>query len=128
MFVKLRVKLFYSTVYHLQTDGSSERTNQTMKIALRFYIHALTNPAVWPEVLTRIQSLLNNTSSSTTGKTSNEIAYGFIPRRPLDLLAAILTVNLSVRLDAADAFAFATANHKEYYDRKHQPLFMKVGE
>lgn len=83
---------------------------------------------MWPEILPKIQSLLNNTSSSTTGKTPNEIAYGFSTRRPLDLLAAIPTPDVSSRLDAADAIAFATANQKEHYDRRHQPLFMKVGE
>lgn len=67
-------------------------------------------------------------SSSTTGKTPNEIAYGFSTRRPLDLLAAIPIPDLASQLDAADAMAFATASQKEHYDRRHQPLFMKVGE
>lgn len=79
------VKLLYSTAYHPQTDGSSERTNQTVEIALRFFVHALEDPALWPEVLPRFQSVLNNTFFSTTGKTPNKIAYGFSPRRPLDL-------------------------------------------
>lgn len=87
------------------------------------------DPSHWPEVLPRIQSLLNNTSSSTTGKTPNEIAYGFSPRRPLDLILAIDVPNASVaRTDAADAISFALLNQKEHYDRKHQPLFMKVGD
>lgn len=41
LFTKLGVKLLYSIAYHLQTDGSSKRTNQTMEIPLRFFIHAL---------------------------------------------------------------------------------------
>ena len=36
LFDMLRVKLLYSTAYHPQTDGSSERTNQTVEIAIRF--------------------------------------------------------------------------------------------
>ena len=35
----LGMKLLYSTAYHPQTDGSSERTNQTAEIALGFYLH-----------------------------------------------------------------------------------------
>ena len=36
LFSKLGVKLLYSTAYHPQTDKSSERTNQTIEIVLRF--------------------------------------------------------------------------------------------
>lgn len=53
-------------------------------------------------------------SSSTTGKTPNEIAYAFSTREPLDLLAVIPTPDLASWLDAANAIAFAIANHKEH--------------
>ena len=129
MFVKLGVKLLYSTAYHPQTDGASERTNQTVEIALRFFVHAMDDPLRWPEVLPRIQSLLNNTSSSTTRKTPNEIAYRFSPRRPLDLFSSTTLPDTYVaRTAAADAILFALANHKDHYYRSHQPLFIKVGD
>lgn len=54
LFTKLGVKLIFSTVYHPQTDGSSKPTIQTVKIALQFFIHALEDPAKWPEVLPQI--------------------------------------------------------------------------
>ncbi len=123
------MKLLYSTAYHLQTNGSSERTNQTVEIALRFFVHAMEDPSRWPEVLPRIQSLLNNTSSSTTGKTSNEIAYGFSSRRPLDLCSTVTRPDTYVaHTKATNAKSFALANHKEHYNRSHKPLFMKVGD
>lgn len=57
------------------------------------------------------------------------MAYGFTPRRPLDLLSALPTPNtLAARAEAADAISFALLNQKEAYDRRHQPLFIKVGE
>lgn len=34
LFAKLGVKLLYNMAYHLQTNGSSQRTNETVKIAL----------------------------------------------------------------------------------------------
>lgn len=37
LFTKLGVKLLYSIAYHPQINGSSERINQTVKIALRFF-------------------------------------------------------------------------------------------
>ena len=54
MFEKLGVQLLYSTAYHPQTDGQSERTNQTVKIALRFYFDTLIDIKRWPEILPRI--------------------------------------------------------------------------
>lgn len=91
LFEKLGVKFLYSTVYHLQTDGSSERINQTVDIALRFFVHAFNNPGLWPQVLPQIQGIINNTYSSSTGKTPNEVAYDFFPRHLLDLLATFPT-------------------------------------
>ena len=111
LFPKLGVKLLYSTAYHPQTDESSERTNQTVEIALCFFDHALEDPSCWPEVLPRIESILNNTLSSTTGKTPNKIAYGFLPRKPLDLISFFsLPDTYIARADAADAISFALAN------------------
>ncbi|EON65796.1 hypothetical protein W97_05035 [Coniosporium apollinis CBS 100218] len=35
---KISVQLLTSTAYHAQTDGQSERTNQTVEIALRYFV------------------------------------------------------------------------------------------
>lgn len=87
------------------------------------------DPFRWPEVLPRIQSLLNNTSFSTTRKTPNKVAYGFLPKRPLDLCSATTLPNAYVAcIAAADAILFALINEKKHYDRNHQPLFMKIGD
>ncbi len=57
------------------------------------------------------------------------MAYDFSPRRPLDLLAAFPTPNvLDARTDAAEAVLFTLLNQKVTYNRKYQPLFMKIGE
>ncbi len=100
-----------------------------MEIALHFFIHAIDDPSCWLEVLLRIQSLLNNTFSFTTGKTPNEIAYDVSPRRPLELCLAVASPNTYVaRAEASDAISFALTNQIEHYNRHHQSLFMKIGE
>ena len=100
-----------------------------MEIALRFFIHALENASLWPKVLPRIQFMLNNTFSLTMGKILNEIAYGFSLCRLLDLLSDPLLPNtFQACTDATNAISFALANQKAHYNRKHQPLFMKVGD
>lgn len=38
--------MLYSMAYYLQTDGSSEQTNQTVEIMLCFFIHDLDNPSI----------------------------------------------------------------------------------
>lgn len=100
-----------------------------VKIALQFFVYALDNPGLWPQILPRIQVIINNTSSFSTGKTPNKMAYGFSPRRSLDLLAALPTTDaLAACTDATEAVFFALLNQKVTNDRKHQPLFMKIGE
>ena len=44
IFRLLGVNLLFSTAYHPQTDGRSEKTNEISEIALRFYIHSLESP------------------------------------------------------------------------------------
>ena len=47
LFTRLGVQLLYSTAYHPQTDGQSEKTNQTVEIMLRFFIATLEKPTEW---------------------------------------------------------------------------------
>jgi chromodomain-containing protein len=87
IFTALRVQLLYSTAYHQQTDGMSERTNQTAEIALRYYIMALEDPHLWNKILPRMQMALNNsTKYSSTIKAPTEILHGFRAREALDFL------------------------------------------
>lgn len=77
LFTKLGVKLFYSTAYHLQPNGSSKRSNQTIEIALRVFVYRLKNLSQWPKILLWIQFILNNTLFLIISKTPNKISYGF---------------------------------------------------
>lgn len=45
LFHKFGVCLLYSTAYYLQIVSSSEKTNQIVTIAIRFFVHALKNPS-----------------------------------------------------------------------------------
>ena len=54
LFDELKVKLLYLTAYHPQTDGFSERTNQSVKIALRFFLHTIKNTTQWPLTFPKI--------------------------------------------------------------------------
>ena len=133
LFKLLGASLLYSTAYHPQTDGQSERTNQTIEIALRYYLSSLDDPKKWPTVLPRLQSYLNNSVSASTGKTPNEAAYGFTPTAALDLWKldiadpSVLDPAMA-RLAVSDAIAFAQMRSKFYYDQSHKPLDLAVGQ
>nr|AUW31026.1 putative retrotransposable element [Cladonia uncialis subsp. uncialis] len=114
----------------------SERTNQTVEIALRHYIHTSPDPTSWPDVLPKLQASLDGASSSTTGKTRYDIAYNFEPNQALDMVKAStkkfadfdlvdFDTKVIARKEASDAMAFAHMKQKFYYDRKQQPMFFR---
>ena len=76
LFKLLEVELLVSTAYHPQTDGQSERTNQTAEIALRFFItsHPL---ADWSTYLPRLRAELNRMKNASTGLSPDEVVYEF---------------------------------------------------
>ena len=86
LFKQLKVDLMYSTAYHPQTDGSSESTNQTAEIALRYWLMTLKDISAWPMVLQRLQAALNNSVKQSTKLSPNEILFGFRTGEPLDLV------------------------------------------
>ena len=135
MFDKLGTKLLYSTSYHPQTDGQSERTNQTAEIGLRYYCATLDDVRDWPYVLPQLQAGINNsTNVNTTGASPNEILFGFKTREALDtVLDHANGTNREqhrqvCRIEARDAIAFAAIQSKRYYDGKHQPVFFEVND
>ena len=133
LFTRLGVEILASTAYHPQTDGQSERTNQTIEIALRYFITA--NPGVdWTLVLPYLQGSLNNSKNQSTGVSPNEILYGFNVRDTLGLLSLpelpqedFSRLRQMKREQAEDAIAFANIMAKAYYDSSHKPLSVPKG-
>lgn len=81
----------------------------------------------WPEVLSQIQFLLNNTSFSTIKKTLNKVNYKFSFKKALDLFPAANLPNTFVTCtNIVNVIFFALMNQKTNYNRKYQPLFIKV--
>ena len=67
-----------STAYHPQTDGQSERTNQTMEGLLRIFCNRQAND--WAEWLPVVQYIINSRPSSMTKKAPYELWMGHIPQ------------------------------------------------
>jgi hypothetical protein len=63
------------TVYHSQTNGQTERLNQTMKQYLRCYVNYQQDN--WVELLPTAQLAYNNIATSTTGISPFFANYGY---------------------------------------------------
>ena len=137
MFAKLGTELLFSSAYHPQTDGLSERSNQTVEIALRYLISEY--PEVeWHLALPALQARLNNAINVATGRSPNEVVYGFRVREALSALTPDMTgagkgftieeKRFRHRQEAADSASFAAAKAKIYYDARHTPLLLNPGD
>jgi RNase H-like domain found in reverse transcriptase/Integrase zinc binding domain/Chromo (CHRromatin Organisation MOdifier) domain len=69
-----------STAYHPQTDGQSERTNQSLEQYLRIYTNY--NQDNWADWLPTAQYMHNSWPNITTGKTPYELLMGHTPSLP----------------------------------------------
>ena len=67
-----------STAYHPQTDGASERTNQTLEQYLRIFCG--TQQDNWHEWLPLAQYTKNSWPSATTKKTPFDLIIGYTPQ------------------------------------------------
>lgn len=130
LFKRLGVKLLYSTAYHKLSDWQSERTNQTVEIALRFYLATLDSPVDRERVVGPIQSAVNNSKSSSTARSPNKVVYRVTPTQGTDLFTTQSQPLRPkfVRMEVADAIAFAQMSSKIYYDKKHKTVNLKEGD
>ena len=74
----LDIKQNISTAYHPQTDGASERTNQSLEQYLRLYCSMQQNN--WHAWLPIAQYTKNSWPSATTKKTPYDLLIGYTPR------------------------------------------------
>jgi hypothetical protein len=68
------VKLKMSSAYHLETDGSSKRSNKTVNQLLRYHIQQ--NQKGWVWVLPWIHFQIMNTDNASTGFSGFQLHLG----------------------------------------------------
>ena len=134
-FIRLNTRLLVATAYHSQTDEISERTNQTVEIAIRYFIieHSDIDYVL---ALSSIQAQLNNSLNTATDLVSNEMIYDFKIRDALFNITKINTVNaqnlsaqrLKYQQETTDAIVFAATKTKIYYDVRHTSILFKKNE
>ena len=74
MFKGLGTYLNFSTAYHPQTDGKTERVNQVLQGMLRMYV--MGKPSKWEDYLHLVEFAYNNNFQVFAGMSQLEILYG----------------------------------------------------
>lgn len=131
----LGTKLNISTAYHPQTDGQTERTNQTMESMLRHYINW--NETEWHKQLSLVEFAYNNSVQASTGYTPFYLMYGDNPVSPIDLIIPNSTytpvnkiiTNLQSELQQAkDNIRIATDKYTQHANQSRLDVTFKEGE
>jgi hypothetical protein len=77
----------YSSARHPQTDGQTERLNQTLEVALRAYTAG--NKDTWAKWLPLLAHAYNSTPHDSTGYSPPFLLMGFEPRGPVDMVSGV---------------------------------------
>src|SRR5712672_2261482 len=94
----LGIKQNISTAYHPQTDGQSERTNQSLEQYLRLYCG--THQKDWAAWLPMAQYTRNSWPNASTKKTPYELILGYTPlvHQPARDMATIPDIDTRMKL------------------------------
>jgi hypothetical protein len=115
-----------STAFHPQTDGQTERVNQTMEAYLRCYVNYKQNN--WVDLLPLAQYAYNSAESEGTGVTPFFANYGYTPsayRTPLSETTHAQGAKVKVEelktlhQELATDITFIAQRAAVYYNRKH---------
>ena len=129
----LGCRINLSTAAHPQSDGQTERANQTLEHYLRCFVNY--HQDNWSSFLSFAEFALNNLVSSSTGVSPFFANYGFNPRmddfslkeskvqKLSDWLTDIKSIHVSVGL----ALHEASGRMKYYADSKRREVVFKVG-
>ena len=126
-FELLGIKPYFSTAYHPQSDGQTERANQIVENYLRLYVsHRQDN---WVELLPMAEFAYNNSKNESTGYSPFFIWYGLHPQFTIETprtevvpAANELAKQLKDISEEANAMiAIARDRYKEQADKNRLP-------
>ena len=131
----LGTKLSFSTAFHPQTDGQSERIIQTLEDMLRAYVIEFTGS--WDEHLPLIEFTYNNSYHSSIEMAPYEALYGRKCRTPVcwdedgerRLLGPELGQHTSDQIQIIRTkLKAAQDRQKSYFDKMHREVNFEVGD
>ena len=122
-------RLLVSTAWHPQTDVLSERRNQSVEIALRFFAYKFPGKR-WVDALISLQFSMNNSYAAVIWTSPSELISGQRMddgQRHLGEEAPTLSRDM-LREEAKLSIAQAQAAMKRRYDGKHRPMEFGPGD
>jgi len=134
-YLKMKKKL--STAFHPQTDGQTERQNQTLEAYLRAYCGEEKND--WAALLPIAEFAYNNSKHASTGISPFQALSGYDPCIPPmtkteltkgDVPAAKERIKKihNARAVLSRHLAAASLSQKKHYDKRHTPKQFAVDE
>jgi transposase InsO family protein len=134
LFDAVGTELRFSTAYHPQTDGQSERANRTLEDILRHYINPLQDD--WDDKLDLAEFAINNSVNPTTGYTPFYLAYGIHPPTAMDMATVpLIPASNDFLNEIKDALEHSQRNITEaqlrqanYANRKRRDVTFKPGD
>ncbi|GJP35290.1 hypothetical protein CLOM_g19797 [Closterium sp. NIES-68] len=126
-------KLQFSSAYHPQTDGQTERVNQTMEQLIRT---TCTDPSTWEKSLPLLEFAYNNATSATTNQSPFFLNYEQDPvvpstpniESPVPRSQKFAEDILAIRDKAAEAIPKANLVASRQADRHRRNVTYKVGD
>eukprot|EP00253_Pinus_taeda_P012702 PITA_12702 len=135
LFAELGTQLNFSTAYHPQTDGQTERVNQVLEDMLRAYV--MLKPCQWEEYLHLVEFAYNNGYHTSTQLSPFEVLYGRKCHTPSSWGGPEDKLSLGPEMlkDMEDMVKRVRANlkaaqdrQKSFADRKRRFTEYKVGD
>ncbi|CAI7903370.1 unnamed protein product [Closterium sp. NIES-53] len=126
-------KLQFSSAYHPQTDGQTERTNQTMEQLIRTNC---SDPTRWEDSLAMLEFAFNNAPSSTTNHSPFFFNHGKDPMvpttttldNPVPWSQTFMTELQEVCEKAANTIRKANTTSRKYADLLRRELVLTAGQ
>lgn len=135
LFKLVGVKLLFSTAYHPQTDGQTERVNQCLEMYLRCAVGE--EPKQWKTWLSQAELWYNTNFHTTLGCTPFKALYGYDPNLGISSvvsegvqdLAEDFLVQRAMQFEALKTHLLRAQNRmKMYADTKRTEASFQVGD
>jgi hypothetical protein len=109
----LDIRLGMTAAYHPSADGQSERTNQTIEVALRCFLRGDQKKyARWVEYLPIVEHEYNSTVNVAASFAPNELRYLVVPRGIMDASDLHLP-STSIKSDSAQQMVDDLRNRRD---------------
>jgi transposase InsO family protein len=133
----LRIKRKLSTAFHPQTDGQTERQNQTLEQYLRQYCSFHQDD--WASLLNHAEFAYNNSDHASLGASPFFALYGYHPRTDIDVEDNVPGGEVptaterakqvgEIREELAQQLRKAVEYQAVWYNKKHVPMHFAVGQ